>query len=237
MRDEKNDFNIHLGDTIYSDSEVGGVPPALTVEEKWEKYRLNISEPNLYRLRKSAGFYSHWDDHEFINDFSIPEDGEQLYRAGVKAFRNYAPVVLGRGGSLPHLPLGQEPRALLPRPALVPLREGRFRGSMRHPRHRRSRPRAHRSAIDAERVRPVIPSFANPGLAAVQERDQRSRGRCSARISSTSSSRTSTAPRPGGRSSSTRRRSSSSTASRTTAGRDTRSSAFSCSTSPAARRR
>ena len=44
MRDEKNDFNIHLGDTIYSDSEVGGAPPALTVEEKWEKYRLNISE-------------------------------------------------------------------------------------------------------------------------------------------------------------------------------------------------
>jgi alkaline phosphatase D len=92
MRDEKNDFNIHLGDTIYSDSEVGGVPPALTVEEKWEKYRLNISELNLYRLRKSGGFYSHWDDHEFINDFSIPEDGEQVYRAGVKAFRNYAPV-------------------------------------------------------------------------------------------------------------------------------------------------
>ena len=59
---------------------------------EWEKYRLNISEPNLYRLRKSGGFYSHWDDHEFINDFSIPEDGEQLYRAGVKAFRNYAPV-------------------------------------------------------------------------------------------------------------------------------------------------
>jgi alkaline phosphatase D len=92
MRDEKNDFNIHFGDTIYSDSDVGGVPPAQTVEEKWEKYRLNIEELNLYRLRKSAGFYSHWDDHEFINDFSIPEDGEQLYRAGVKAFRNYAPV-------------------------------------------------------------------------------------------------------------------------------------------------
>jgi alkaline phosphatase D len=92
MRDEKNDFNIHFGDTIYSDSEVGGVPPALTVEEKWDKYKLNIEQLNLFRLRKSAGFYSHWDDHEFINDFSIPEDGMPLYRAGVKAFRNYAPV-------------------------------------------------------------------------------------------------------------------------------------------------
>ena len=92
MRDEKNDFNIHLGDTIYSDSEVGGSPPALTVKEKWGKYKLNLGEKNLTRLRKSAGFYSHWDDHEFINDFSIPEDGEQLYQAGVEAFRDYAPV-------------------------------------------------------------------------------------------------------------------------------------------------
>jgi alkaline phosphatase D len=89
MRDEKNDFNIHFGDTIYSDSEVGGSPPALTVEEKWGK--LNLGETNLTRLRRSAGFYSHWDDHEFINDFSIPEDGEQLYQAGVEAFRDYAP--------------------------------------------------------------------------------------------------------------------------------------------------
>jgi phosphodiesterase/alkaline phosphatase D-like protein len=92
MRDEKNDFNIHFGDTIYSDSDVGGSPPALTVEEKWTKYKLNLGEKNLTRLRKSAGFYSHWDDHEFINDFSIPEDGEQLYQAGVEAFRDYAPV-------------------------------------------------------------------------------------------------------------------------------------------------
>jgi alkaline phosphatase D len=92
MRQEKNDFNIHFGDTIYSDSEVGGVPPALTVEEKWDKYELNLEQRNLTRLRKSAGFYSHWDDHEFINDFSVPEDGDQLYRAGVEAFRDYAPV-------------------------------------------------------------------------------------------------------------------------------------------------
>ena len=92
MRNEGNDFNIHLGDTIYSDSGVPGVPPALTVKEKWEKYKGNLGQKALYRLRKSAGFYSHWDDHEFINDFSIPEDGEALYEAGVRAFRDYAPV-------------------------------------------------------------------------------------------------------------------------------------------------
>ena len=92
MRDEKNDFNIHLGDTIYSDSGVGGGPPALTVEEKWAKYAQNLGQKNLTRLRKSAGFYSNWDDHEFINDFSIPENGEAIYQAGVEAFRDYAPV-------------------------------------------------------------------------------------------------------------------------------------------------
>ena len=95
MKKEKNDFNIHFGDTIYSDSGVGGAPPALTAEEKWAKYRQNLKQRNLTRLRGSAGFYSHWDDHEFINDFSIPEDGEPIYQAGVRAFRDYAPVTYG----------------------------------------------------------------------------------------------------------------------------------------------
>jgi alkaline phosphatase D len=93
MRAEGNDFNIHLGDTIYSDSEVPGAgTPALTTEEKWGKYKLNLGQAPLTQLRGSAGFYSHWDDHEFINDFSIPEDGQELYDAGVEAFRDYAPV-------------------------------------------------------------------------------------------------------------------------------------------------
>ncbi len=93
MRAEDNDFNVHLGDTIYSDSSVpDSGPDALTKAEKWAKYKQNLGEPNLTKLRKSAGFYSNWDDHEFINDFSIPEDGEKIYKAGQKAFRDYAPV-------------------------------------------------------------------------------------------------------------------------------------------------
>ena len=48
--------------------------------------------PALRKLRASAGLYSHWDDHEFINDFSRPEHGEAIYAAGVKAFRDYSPV-------------------------------------------------------------------------------------------------------------------------------------------------
>jgi phosphodiesterase/alkaline phosphatase D-like protein len=92
MAAEGNDFNVNLGDTIYSDSGVGGAPPALTVAEKWAKYRQNLALPALRTLRAAAGLYGHWDDHEFINDFSRAEHGEALYTAGVKAFRDYAPV-------------------------------------------------------------------------------------------------------------------------------------------------
>ena len=101
MAAEGNDFNINLGDTIYSDTEVGSdnnagqfipaVPTALTLSAKWAKYKQNIKLKNLQRVRGSTGFYSHWDDHEFINDFSKAENGS-VYSAGVRAFRDYSPV-------------------------------------------------------------------------------------------------------------------------------------------------
>ena len=91
MSAERNAFNINLGDTIYSDSEVAGTAPAVTVAAKWAKYRLNLSLPALQRLRSSTGLYSHWDDHEFINDFTRAENGT-VYAAGVRAFTDYAPV-------------------------------------------------------------------------------------------------------------------------------------------------
>ena len=92
MAAERNHFNVNLGDTIYSDSEVGGVPPALTIPAKWAKYRENLSYAHLRNLRRGTGLYSHWDDHEFINDFSRPEHGAGIYRRGVTAFTDYAPV-------------------------------------------------------------------------------------------------------------------------------------------------
>jgi alkaline phosphatase D len=92
MAVEGNDFNVNLGDTIYSDSEVGGAAPALTVEQKWAKYRLGLAQPGLRQVRAAASLYSHWDDHEFVNDFSRAEHGEEIYRAGVAAFMDYAPA-------------------------------------------------------------------------------------------------------------------------------------------------
>ena len=99
MAAEQNHFNINLGDTIYSDSEIGGVPPALTIPAKWAKYKENLGYAHLRNLRRGTGLYSHWDDHEFVNDFSLPEHQKAVYRAGAVAFIDYAPVsYTGRNG-------------------------------------------------------------------------------------------------------------------------------------------
>ncbi len=100
MAAERNHFNINLGDTIYSDSEVANAPVARSRAQKWVKYKLGLALPALQRLRASAGLYSHWDDHEFINDFSRPEHGEAIYRAGVQAFRDYSPVTYSSASGL-----------------------------------------------------------------------------------------------------------------------------------------
>jgi alkaline phosphatase D len=103
MKKEQNAFNVMLGDSIYSDSEIPGRldPIALSVKQKWAKYRINLKNRALQALRGSAGFYSQWDDHEFVNDFSPKEssfdnnvnvNGSTLLRRGAQAFRDYAPV-------------------------------------------------------------------------------------------------------------------------------------------------
>jgi phosphodiesterase/alkaline phosphatase D-like protein len=87
-----NDFDVNFGDTIYSDSEIGGSPVARTVPQKWVKYRLGLALEPLRRLRASTGVYSGWDDHEFVNDYSRAEHGAAIYRAGVRAFLDYTPA-------------------------------------------------------------------------------------------------------------------------------------------------
>jgi alkaline phosphatase D len=112
IKAEGNDFNILLGDTIYSDSEVpgaGGVAgTATTVAQKWAKYRTNLRQKPWASARGATSYYAHWDDHEFINDFARPESvfpeeggkvevsGETIYRNGVKAFRDYNPITYSK---------------------------------------------------------------------------------------------------------------------------------------------
>jgi alkaline phosphatase D len=111
MRSENNDFNILMGDTMYTDSEVPGASRAtlaLGTRQKWGKYRQNLGLAPHPAMRGSASFYGHWDDHEFINDFSPAEDdfegdfgevqfdGRKLYKRGLRAFRDYTPVTYSK---------------------------------------------------------------------------------------------------------------------------------------------
>jgi phosphodiesterase/alkaline phosphatase D-like protein len=104
MTRERNHFNVNLGDTIYSDS---ASPPALSVAAKRKKYRQNLGYGNLVRLRQAGPVLNQWDDHEFVDDFTRKSEGcdvgsvfspqyacdsAAIYRAGVKAFREYMPV-------------------------------------------------------------------------------------------------------------------------------------------------
>jgi phosphodiesterase/alkaline phosphatase D-like protein len=108
MTREKNDFNVNLGDTIYSDAETSqGVPLAFTLPAKRAKYRLGLTYPNLLGLRQSGVVYNQWDDHEFVDDFTRQSqacdvgsvfsdqyacDIPGIWKAGVEAFREYMPV-------------------------------------------------------------------------------------------------------------------------------------------------
>jgi phosphodiesterase/alkaline phosphatase D-like protein len=102
MAREGNNFNVNFGDTIYSDTEVGATiqdgtfkpaaPTALSVAQKWAKYKQNLALPNLQTVRSATGMYNHWDDHEFVNDFTQSENGAGLYKIGVQAFQDYMPV-------------------------------------------------------------------------------------------------------------------------------------------------
>ena len=108
MAREKNAFNVNLGDTIYSDAEAEqGFPPAFSLAQKRAKYRLGLTYSSLLSLRAAGPVYNQWDDHEFVDDFNRQSkacdvgsvataqyacDIPGIWKAGVKAFREYMPV-------------------------------------------------------------------------------------------------------------------------------------------------
>ena len=65
MAKENNDFNVNLGDTIYSDTEVGSTvangnfQPSrtgrTTVAQKWAKYKQNLALANLQASARLPG--------------------------------------------------------------------------------------------------------------------------------------------------------------------------------------
>jgi alkaline phosphatase D len=101
MRLEANDFNVNMGDTIYSDSEVPGKGAlATTLQQKWDKYKQNLALPKYQAFRSATGVYNHWDDHEFVNDYSKAENGNAIYQAGKSAFLDYMPAHFTAHGGL-----------------------------------------------------------------------------------------------------------------------------------------
>src|SRR4051794_21639 len=105
MRGEKNDFNVNLGDTIYSDPTAGG--RALTLAAKRALYHEGLTYKHFLVLRAAGPVYNQWDDHEFIDDFTPKSEGcdvgsvftpqyacntTAIWKAGIKAFREYMPV-------------------------------------------------------------------------------------------------------------------------------------------------
>ena len=76
MKAERNDFNVDARRHDLLGQRGAGPPEPDRAERgaKWAKYRVNLGNRSLQALRASAGFYSHWDDHEFVNDFSPAEN-------------------------------------------------------------------------------------------------------------------------------------------------------------------
>ncbi|HWH79942.1 MAG TPA: alkaline phosphatase D family protein [Candidatus Binatus sp.] len=79
------DFFLHLGDTIYADR--GG--SAHRLEEFWQKYRANRSDPFSQNCFGVTSVYAIWDDHEVEDDYS---PGDPLAPIGRKAFLDYWPI-------------------------------------------------------------------------------------------------------------------------------------------------
>jgi alkaline phosphatase D len=92
-RREGLDFFIYLGDTIYTDSEILGISPAVTLDEYRELYKANRDFPALRALLQATSIYAIWDDHEVRNNFAGQTVDPLLYATGRQAFLEYMPLL------------------------------------------------------------------------------------------------------------------------------------------------
>ncbi len=97
IRDQKPDFFIFLGDTIYADN-VCASPPndpgsnfmATTLADYRAKHHYQRGAASLRRLLETVPVYVVWDDHEVKNNFAGPFEAQMP--AGRQAFREYWPI-------------------------------------------------------------------------------------------------------------------------------------------------
>ncbi|MFP6684571.1 MAG: alkaline phosphatase D family protein [Polyangiaceae bacterium] len=91
--DERLDFFLMLGDTIYGDSP----PNTYDYETKWTTA---LGVQGLRDLAATTSFVATWDDHEVDNNWSYDTPGIQAkVDAGLTAFRRGMPQRLGPGGT------------------------------------------------------------------------------------------------------------------------------------------
>ena len=68
--EDKPDFFIYLGDTIYSDDSRHALSPAFTFDEYNSFYLENRRDVHLRKLLGSTSVYAMWDDHEVKDNFA-----------------------------------------------------------------------------------------------------------------------------------------------------------------------
>ena len=169
MAAERNHFNINLGDTIYSDSEVGGVPPALTVPREVGEVPAATSRSGICATCAAAPGST----ATGTTTSSSTTSRARSTASAIFARRRVSPSRTTHRSrtrprrALPHVPLGQAPRALLPRRALVPLGEGED--------GLRERSGTDRAAGGAHRVRGARSRARQPRCAGLPGGHQRSR--------------------------------------------------------------
>ena len=97
IREQKPEFFIFLGDTIYGDgiclsppNEPGTNFIATTLAEYRAKHHYQRGAMALRRLLETVPVYVTWDDHEVKNNFAGPFEAQMA--AGRQAFREYWPI-------------------------------------------------------------------------------------------------------------------------------------------------
>lgn len=92
VAEQKLDFFVLLGDTIYADE---GLRPAGDWEGRWDDA---LAVDGLRTLTASTSVVATWDDHEVTNDWSWADDAVDAV-AAYDAFRRAVPLRDGPGGS------------------------------------------------------------------------------------------------------------------------------------------
>jgi alkaline phosphatase D len=85
--EQKPDFFILLGDTVYADHPI--IHAAHTLDAFRAKHRQNRADVHLQNFLARVPVYAMWDDHEVANNFNRTHP---LIRLGRQAFREYWPM-------------------------------------------------------------------------------------------------------------------------------------------------